>query len=214
MAEFAMRSLRRRSALSDAWSQDLGVPEPRNMLADRLGSARASPHALDGEASRAVLRQLLEWYYFEKDRQLAGSKPRAGSLARCGLTKPGPRPASRRLAGTTRKRTRCAASGSDRSMTGRVMQQTPLGSCAWWRRGASGGQSPRAYAGVGVRWRCERNSSSLRNFRLRFVHAMPPHLPADAACACMGAVEFAAVHRCRDRPGRSAAQLLWDGHRP
>ena len=47
------------------------MPEPRNTLADRLGSSRASAHAFDGEASRAVLKRLLEWYYFEKDRQSA-----------------------------------------------------------------------------------------------------------------------------------------------
>ena len=198
-----MRSLRRRSALSDAWSKDPGVPEPRNTLSDRLGSARASPDALVGEASRAVLKQLLEWYYVKKDRQSAGSKPRAGYSGRCGLTKPGPPPASKHLAGTTRKRTKCAASGSDRSTTGQAMQRTPLGSCVWWQRGAFGGQSLRAYAGVGVRWRCEGDTSSLRNFRLRFAHALPARLPADAACACVGAVELASVSGKRSHGGSS-----------
>ena len=178
---------------SDAWSQDLGVPEPRNTLADRLGFARAAPHALDGKASRAQCSSNC-LSGTEKDRQsgrIEAARRLFGSV--WFDENPGPRPASRRLAGITKKKTRCAALGSVRSMTGQAMQRTPLGSCAWWQRGAFGGQSQRLSAGAGVRWRCERDTSNLRNFRLRFAHALPTRPPADAACARLGAVELASV---------------------
>ena len=63
MAEFAVRP-RRGRASGDAYFQALSASS------DRLETAPSS-HPLESEGSRAILRQLLQWYYFEKERQAA-----------------------------------------------------------------------------------------------------------------------------------------------
>lgn len=62
MAEFDVRS--RHQGPGDNFLDDL-LPEERNALAP------VTSHQLDGEEARKELRQLLEWYYFERDRQAA-----------------------------------------------------------------------------------------------------------------------------------------------
>ena len=63
MAEFAVRP-RRGRASGDAYFEALGAGS------DRFEAA-PSTHPLESEGSRAILRQLLQWYYFEKERQAA-----------------------------------------------------------------------------------------------------------------------------------------------
>ena len=62
MAEFDVRS--RHQGPGDNFLDDL-LPEERSAL----GTVTSNP--LDGEEARKELRQLLEWWYFEKDRQAA-----------------------------------------------------------------------------------------------------------------------------------------------
>ena len=63
MAEFAVRP-RRGRASGDAYFDALGAGS------DRFETA-PSTHPLESEGARAILRQLLQWYYFEKERQAA-----------------------------------------------------------------------------------------------------------------------------------------------
>ena len=63
MAEFAVRP-RRGRASGDAYFEALGAGS------NQFDAARSS-HPLESEGARAILRQLLQWYYFEKERQAA-----------------------------------------------------------------------------------------------------------------------------------------------
>lgn len=65
MAEFGVHAVRK-TVPGAAWLRDLADPALRSASA---GSA--SGHRLDAEPARALLRQLLQWFYFEKDRQAA-----------------------------------------------------------------------------------------------------------------------------------------------
>ena len=60
MAEFDVRS--RHQGPGDNFLDDM-LPEERSAL------GTVTSHPLDGEEARKELRQLLEWYYFERDRQ-------------------------------------------------------------------------------------------------------------------------------------------------
>ena len=59
-----MADLEQRSIHWAKGDRDLGDGTPRNAL-----TTGAAPHRLDSEESRATLRQLLQWFYFERDRQ-------------------------------------------------------------------------------------------------------------------------------------------------
>ena len=63
MAEFGVKAVRGRAS-GDAYFQALSASS------DQLETAPSS-HPLESEGSRAILRQLLQWYYFEKERQAA-----------------------------------------------------------------------------------------------------------------------------------------------
>jgi hypothetical protein len=63
MAEFGVHA-RRGRASGDAYFEALGAGS------DQFDAVRPS-HPLESEGARAILRQLLQWYYFEKERQAA-----------------------------------------------------------------------------------------------------------------------------------------------
>lgn len=64
MAEFAVRAVRGRAS-GDAYSR--AVDEQTSAVDRAL--AKIGEHQLDGEKARETLRKLLEWFYYEKDRQ-------------------------------------------------------------------------------------------------------------------------------------------------
>ena len=63
MSEFGVRSVRGRAPGDDYFRRQAQTMDSSGRAVEPTGDA------LDGEAARAELRQLLEWYYYEKERQ-------------------------------------------------------------------------------------------------------------------------------------------------